>query len=63
MDKQCNEAEGAHLLETMRQICTATGCEEVEHATLAYEEALQGETTRTTRGILSKQGKFVSGKT
>ena len=41
MDKNCNEAEGARLLETMRRICDATGCEEVEHATLAYEEALR----------------------
>ncbi|MBQ8697736.1 MAG: hypothetical protein IJ521_01880 [Schwartzia sp.] len=41
MDGNCNEAEGARLLETMRTICNATGCVEVEHATLAYEEALQ----------------------
>ena len=41
MDKQCGEAEGAQLLETMRKICDATGCEEVEHATLAYEKSLQ----------------------
>lgn len=41
MDKQCSEAEGARLLKTMRRICDATGCVEVEHATLAYEEALQ----------------------
>ena len=41
MDGNCNEAEGARLLETMRKICDATGCVEVEHATLAYEEALQ----------------------
>lgn len=41
MDRQCNEAEGARLLETMRRICDATGCVEVEQATLAYEEALQ----------------------
>lgn len=41
MDKNCNEVEGARLLETMRRICDATGCEEVEHATLAYEEKLQ----------------------
>lgn len=41
MDEQCNEAEGARLLENMRRICAATGCEEVEHATLAYEEVLQ----------------------
>lgn len=40
MNKNCNEAEGVRLLETMRRICAATGCEEVEHATLAYEEAL-----------------------
>ena len=41
MYKPCNKAEGAQLLETMRRICDATGCKEVEHATLAYEEALQ----------------------
>lgn len=41
MDRQCNEAEGARLLETMRKICNATGCKEVEQATLAYEEGLQ----------------------
>ena len=41
MDRQCNEAEGARLLETMRKICDTTGCQEVEYATLAYEEALQ----------------------
>lgn len=41
MDKDCNKAEGARLLETMRKICNATGCEDVEHATLAYEESLQ----------------------
>lgn len=41
MDRQCNEAEGARLLETMRKICDTTGCQEVEHATLAYEETLQ----------------------
>ncbi len=41
MNKQCNKAEGARLIEAMRKICDATGCEEVEHATLAYEEALQ----------------------
>ena len=44
MKMNCNEAEGARLLETMRKICDATGCKEVEHATLAYEEALQEET-------------------
>lgn len=44
MDRQCNEAEGARLLETMRRICDATGCVEVEQATLAYEEALQKTT-------------------
>ncbi len=41
MDKSCNEAEGVRLLETMRRICSETGCEDIEHATLAYEEALQ----------------------
>ena len=41
MDGNCNKAEGARLLETMRKICNATGCVEVEHATLAYEKALQ----------------------
>ncbi len=41
MDSNCNETEGARLLKTMRQICAATGCEEVEHATLAYEKTLQ----------------------
>ncbi len=41
MDKLCDKAEGARLLETMRRICDKTGCEEVEYATLAYEEALQ----------------------
>lgn len=41
MDRQCNEAEGARLLETMRKICDATGCKEVEQATLAYEEGLR----------------------
>lgn len=41
MEKQCNETEGVRLLETMRRICAATGCEEVEHATLAYETELQ----------------------
>lgn len=38
---QCEKTEGARLLETMRQICTMTGCEDVEHATLAYEMSLQ----------------------
>lgn len=46
MDSQCKKAEGARLLETMRKICNATGCEEVEHATLAYEVALQEEKLR-----------------
>lgn len=41
MDKSCDKAEGARLLETMRKICNATGCEEVEYATLAYEAVLQ----------------------
>lgn len=41
LDKSCDKAEGARLLETMRKICNATGGEEVEYATLAYEEALQ----------------------
>ena len=44
MEKLCNKAEGARLLETMRRICDATGCKEVEHATLAYEEALREKT-------------------
>ncbi len=43
VDGNCNEAEGARLLETMRKICDATGCEDVEYATLAYEEALRTE--------------------
>ncbi len=62
MDKNCNESEGARLLETMRRICAATGCEEIEHATLAYEETLQEETTRSARERLSKQGRFVAKK-
>ena len=41
MNMSFNEAEGACLLETMRKICDATGCKDVEHATLAYEESLQ----------------------
>ncbi len=41
METNCNEAEGARLLETMRRVCDATGCKEVEQATLAYEEELQ----------------------
>ena len=41
MDKSCNKAEGARLLETMRRICDATGCKDIEHATLSYEETLQ----------------------
>ena len=41
MDKACNKAEGARLLETMRRICDATGCKDIEHATLSYEETLQ----------------------
>lgn len=41
MNEQCDGTEGARLLETMRRICKETGCEEVEHATLAYEEGLQ----------------------
>lgn len=41
VDGNCDKTEGARLLETMRRICAATGCEEVEHATLAYEEVLQ----------------------
>ena len=49
MERQCNEAEGARLLETMRKICHATGCEEVEHATLAYEEALQTTAVQSER--------------
>ena len=53
MDGNCNKAEGARLLETMRRICDVTGCEAVEHATLAYEEALQEETLRTeSRGAV-----------
>ena len=46
MDKLCDKAEGARLLETMRRICNETGCIEVERATLAYEEALQEEGMR-----------------
>lgn len=49
MDKNCNEAEGARLLEAMRKICNATGCEEVEHATLAYEESLQETAVGTAK--------------
>lgn len=49
MERQCNEAEGARLLETMRKICHATGCEEVEHATLAYEETLQAAAAQSER--------------
>ncbi len=41
MEMNCNEAEGARLLETMRRICDKTGCKDVEYATLSYEEALQ----------------------
>ncbi len=55
MDKQCGEAEGAQLLETMRKICDATGCEEVEHATLAYEEALQSKTMGLLQEELNRQ--------
>lgn len=51
MDKSCNKAEGERLLETMRKICKATGCEEVEHATLAYEKALQEASVRTTSNL------------
>lgn len=39
--EKCNEAEGARLLETMQKICNATGCKEVEYATLAYKEDLR----------------------
>ena len=46
MEKNCNKAEGARLLENMRRICGATGCDEVERATLAYEEALQEATIK-----------------
>ena len=49
MDKSCNKAEGERLLETMRRICDATGCKEVEHATLAYEEALQDTATEAAK--------------
>ncbi len=41
MNGQCNKEEGARLLETMRRICNVTDSEEVEYATLAYEEVLQ----------------------
>jgi len=41
VDGNCNEAEAARLLETMRRICDKTGCKDVEHATLSYEETLQ----------------------
>lgn len=51
MDNNCNEAEGARLLETMRKICDATGCMEVEHATLAYEEALQATSVGMTNNL------------
>ncbi len=51
VDKQCNEAEGARLLATMRKICDATGCKEVEHATLAYEEGLQEATVGAKRSF------------
>ncbi len=45
---QCEKTEGARLLETMRQICTMTGCEDVEHATLDYEMSLQeAQNTKT----------------
>lgn len=49
MDGNCNEAEGARLLETMRKICNATGCVEVEHATLAYEVSLQEKSLQKKR--------------
>ena len=51
VDNNCNEAEGARLLETMRKICDATGCMEVEHATLAYEEALQATSVGMTNNL------------
>lgn len=56
MEMNCNEAEGARLLETMRRICDKTGCKDVEHATLSYEETLQEKNVQerneqtTTRG-------------
>ena len=49
MDKLCDKAEGARLLETMRKICDATGCEEVEFATLEYEQALQNNENVKTK--------------
>ena len=54
MDKPCNKAEGAQLLETMRKICDATGCKEVEHATLAYEETLREKETPQSKRSSSK---------
>lgn len=59
MERQCNEAEGARLLETMRKICHATGCEEVEHATLAYEESLQDVTRGATKYLDEKRTKLI----
>lgn len=57
MDKQCGEAEGARLLVAMRKICDATGCKDVEMATLAYEEALQEKkkpwTAETTQNVVA----------
>ena len=55
MDRQCNEAEGARLLETMRKICDTTGCQEVEHATLAYEKTLQETAIRTKHEVPTRQ--------
>lgn len=55
VDGNCNKAEGARLLETMRKICNATGCKEVEHATLAYEETLQEVKMCQREKIIKKQ--------
>lgn len=54
MERQCNEAEGARLLETMRRICDKTGCKDVEHAILAYEESLQETTMQRTQAEPTK---------
>lgn len=54
MKKDCDKAEGARLLENMRKICDVTGCKEVEHATLAYEEVLQETEVRKEQENLVK---------